>query len=140
MATTNNKRRTKSAIGRSETLRRILKLFVAPFFDDLTVRHDTEDVLTAKLELWFDIKNRDIVLCKAKREFKLPGPMWASPDTPSKYLIHGYGDRTVPAGAALWVRYDQIRPEFVEIEVDTGIFRVQSTDWYVLKDYVEELA
>jgi hypothetical protein len=129
----------RSALGRSENLRELFKLFIAPIIGQFNVDQATDEELMAKLEMFFAIKHRDIVLCKATRDFKLRGPKWATKSTPHKLIPGSPEDYQVKKGDALWVRFDDRTPNHVEVETDRACFRIDTSDWNVYSGWVEEL-
>lgn len=132
----------KSALGRSDVLRRIFKSFIAPFFNEITISATSEDneVMMTKLEIFFGVKMRDIIIYKADRKFKMRGPKWHTKSTPNKFTIGLTSDYLVEKGAILWVRYDLRTPGIVEVESDLGVFRVDTSDWKVYREWVTEVA
>ncbi len=137
MAKANSKR---GGISRSEVTARIFKLFVAPLMNDFVVnRHTTDNQLHAKLEMWFNKDSRDIWLARATGSFKIPGPRWLTDSTPERLHVHGMGDRHVKKGDYLWIRYDSHKPDTVDVEFKDQVFVVQTSDWKVYADRVEEI-
>lgn len=132
-------RRTRSALGRSENLRQIFKLFIAPFFDHINVDEETDDQLVAKLEFFFGVKYRDIIIYKAKRDFRLDGVKWKTKSTPHCIVPAGPHESMVHKGDHIWVRIDLRTPDHVEIETDKNIFRVDSHKWRVYTDHLIEV-
>lgn len=132
-------RRIKSALGRSENLRQIFKLFVAPLFPMIKIEDTTDDQLVAKLEYIFGIKHRDIIIYKAKRDFRLDGMRWKTKSTPHSIIPAGAHESMVHKGDHIWVRFDDRTPKHIEIETDKHIFRVDSHKWEVYASYVNEV-
>lgn len=130
---------SRSALNRSENLRTLFKLFIAPIMGQFNVDQATDEELVAKLEMFFAVKHREIILCRALRDFKLRGPKWATKSTPHKLIPGSPEDYQVKKGDALWVRLDDRTPNSVEIETDRAIFRVDTSDWNVYSGWVEDL-
>ena len=131
----------KSSLGRSEVLKQLFKLFIKPVLNDFALSEDNKhgSVYTKKLEQFFGLDYRTIILCKAKRDFKLRGPKWATPATPYKLVVGLTGDYQVNAGEPLWVRMDDRTPDFIDVETERGVFRIDRSDWLVYREWVTEL-
>jgi hypothetical protein len=141
MASNSNYTKSKSAVGRSENLRKIFELFIAPLFPEikLTEAEMDGDELMAKLEYFFGVKYRDIIVCKAKRDFRLEGSKWKSKSTPHCIVPANAHESMVHKGDHIWVRIDLRTPDYVEVETDRGIFRVDSSKWRVYYEHIEEI-
>ncbi len=113
----------------SKELKRFLQVLVFPMFGNIHVNRDEDQVLKAKLDVWFDAKNRDVILYKAVKPFKIIGPRWHSLSTPDKLMVEGDGRRDVKPGELVWVRLDARVPYMVEIEYDDQMFKVRDFEY-----------
>lgn len=112
------------ALARSEGLRRFYERIIAPMVRGLAVDPTEQEWARAKLAVWFDAPNRDIVSYKALYPFKIIGPAWETASTPLKLRVDGAGDRHVAAGDYIWVRMDARKPTELEVEFKDQVFVV----------------
>lgn len=125
-AGTSTKRRK---ISFTEEMKRFLKALVFPMFANIQVNANEDDVLRAKLDIWFDAKNRDVMLYQAVGTIKIVGPRWHSLSTPEKPFVSGDGRRTINAGDILWVRMDSRAPDVLDVEFKDQVFKVKTYDF-----------
>ncbi len=130
----------KFSLSRRPALRQFYERIIAPTFKHLTIRDDETEWARAKLAIWFDAANRDIVAYRCKYKFKIVGAAWETPSTPLKFHVNGAGERHVEPGDLVWVRFDARKPDQVEIEFKDQVF-VASVLFFdtVMRSKLEEM-
>lgn len=133
--------KSKSALGRSENLRKLFELFIAPLFPEfkMTEEESEGDHLMLRLEYFFGVKYRDTIICRARRDFRLDGAKWKTKATSGCIIPAGAHESMVHKGDYIWVRIDLRTPGFVEVETDKGIFKVDSHKWNVYYGWIDEV-
>lgn len=134
MAQTRTKR---SGMLKTEAAEKIFRLFIEPIARQFIIPEGHPDDYKTRMEMFFDVKNRDIWVVKCRRPFNIVGPRWKDLSTPEAPLIAGDGERAVKKGDLMWVRYDALRPDIVEVEFKEQNFFVRKTDWDVLGSYCD---
>lgn len=85
----------------------------------------------------FHASERDIILVKAAKEFKMPGLFLLT----AEYPIRGLGPRRIRPGMSLFVRSDSTEPNRIDVEVikgkHSGVFMLTPTEWRQIKPFLK---
>lgn len=127
----------RSGVLKTEAAEKIFKLFIEPIASQFILPPGLDDEFRTRMDMFFDVKNRDVWVVKARRPFGIVGPRWKDLSAPAALLLSGEGDRAVKKGDYLWVRYDALRPDIVEVEHKEQNFLVRKSDWDVLGSYCD---
>ncbi len=114
------------------SVRSIIDLFLVPFMDALSI--NDEFVMTEGVSRFFSAKTRYVYFAKVLSPFVMPGSEWI--DESPVNLREGKNPR-ITKGTAAVVRWDDLEPNKVEIEIHERVYRMNDAAWKQIESCLE---